>query len=86
MKKRRFQNVLAGLLVLTMGFLLSSCGSPAQTGETPSSSGNPGAAAGETYAFTLAHHHAVDSVTDHLCTDFARLVSENTNGAVEVTV
>ncbi len=86
MKKRRFQNVLAGLLVLTMGFLLSSCGSPAQTGETPSSSGNPGAAAGETYAFTLAHHHAVDSVTDHLCTDFARLVSEKTNGAVEVTV
>lgn len=68
------------LIALALTLCLTGCGGEKKQNE----SGN-GAGGTAKYSFTLAHHHAVDSITDHLCTNFAKLVSEKTNGAVEIT-
>ena len=75
---KKLTAVLLGALALIL--CLTGCGSK-QTEKDPAN-GTSGTAK---YSFTLAHHHAVDSITDHLCTNFAKLVSEKTNGAVEIT-
>lgn len=68
------------LTALALILCLTGCGGK-QTEKDPAN----GASGTAKYSFSLAHHHAVDSITDHLCTTFAKLVSEKTNGAVEIT-
>ncbi len=48
--------------------------------------GSTKAQAADTINLTMAHHHAVGSLTDDYCNDFAKLVSEKTDGKVVVTV
>ena len=72
---KKLTAVLLGALALIL--CLTGCG-----GEKTGNGTGSGTAK---YSFSLAHHHAVDSITDHLCTNFAKLVSEKTNGAVEIT-
>lgn len=91
MKKRSVSKKLSGVLAIMMLILLlSGCGG-SRTSDTSGASGSEpagdtSAADGQTYEFSLAHHHAVDSITDHLCNDFAELVAEKTDGAVKIMV
>lgn len=85
MRKKRV-NLWMGLLTLLLALGLAGCGSSQSEGAPADSKAGGDSAGAQQYTFSLAHHHAVDSVTDHLCNDFARLVSEKTNGAVEITV
>ena len=55
------------LIALALTLCLTGCGGEKKQNE----SGN-GAGGTAKYSFTLAHHHAVDSITDHLCTNFAK--------------
>ena len=76
-------------VALMASLCLAGCGNatPAQQSTaTAAPSADTQAAPAETYEFSLAHHHAVDSITDHMCNDFANLVAEKTNGAVKITV
>ena len=85
MKKRKRVSLLAAVLVLAMMCALTGCGG---TSTPASGAGDPMPAdsTAASYEFSLAHHHAVDSITDHLCNNFADLVAEKTNGAVKITV
>lgn len=85
MRKKRV-NLWMGLLTLLLVLGLAGCSSSQSEGAPADSKAGGDSAGAQQYTFSLAHHHAVDSVTDHLCNDFARLVSEKTNGAVEITV
>ena len=72
------------LCAFALNLCLTGCGSKDTAGGNTTDEGS-GSGTAE-YTFSIAHHHAVDSITDHLCTNFAELVSEKTNGAVEITV
>lgn len=72
------------LCTFALNLSLTGCGSK-DTSSTDTAGEASGSGTAE-YTFSIAHHHAVDSITDHLCTNFTQLVSEKTNGAVEITV
>lgn len=80
--KKTLSLILALCLILSM---FVGCGS---TTENPNSTDSEvtDTTTEQTWEFTMAHHHAVGSLTDQYCNDFVAAVAEKTGGKVKITV